>query len=158
MSCWGLQLLIDAKVIWNIKAKAIYEQGWKKHGKLPLFLPGRVQQPRLRPLWEYFRSTGCNVYGLKIKYPVWSQRQQTQISWFLRASSGTESCAGDKCGSADAGEEEEEEEVAPGAGNIRLGSMSKALRQRYPLGCPTPAIKVTPINSQNGFIRISKMI
>lgn len=52
----------------------------------------------------------------------------------------------------------QEEEVAPGVGSIRLGWILKALCQRYPLGCPTPAIKVTSISSQNGFIRISKMI
>jgi len=30
--------LIEVKAIGNIKAKAIYEEGLKKHGKLPAFL------------------------------------------------------------------------------------------------------------------------
>lgn len=50
ISYWGLQLLIDVKAIWNIKAKAVYEEGLKKQGNLPLFLSSYVQQPWLNQL------------------------------------------------------------------------------------------------------------
>lgn len=38
---------MDVKAIWNIKAKAVYEEGLKKQGNLPLFLSSYMQQPWL---------------------------------------------------------------------------------------------------------------
>lgn len=34
---------MDVKAIWNIKAKAVYEEGLKKQGNLPLFLSSYMQ-------------------------------------------------------------------------------------------------------------------
>lgn len=128
MGCCGLQLLMDASGHLKHQSKGyLWARMEKKHGKLPLFLPSHVLQPRLHPFKSILEAQAAIFMG-------WRWNTQRGLD-------------GSKHKSPDSSELQvplspvqginEEEDVE----NIRLGSMLKALRHHYPLGCPTPAIK-----------------